>query len=142
MGSREAVTPCSPNTVEVAMEHVLLQSNQRRLWQGLAIALVAVVAFLLAPQPASALTALPGASVARHCGVNQIASWNDGGGGHARTARASGTCEGPLSVAAVRGSTIGARLTGSASFAQVNAGPTSITGGRHWGCPTCNVSLS
>jgi len=74
----------------------------------------------------------------RSCGSNFLHSYNAASGdGIAKTSKTSGTCAGRLSVAAVKGTLVGVRVYGTNSIATVNAGPQTITGGRHWGCDSC-----
>lgn len=78
----------------------------------------------------------------RSCGSNFIWSWNDGTAkGHALTQKQSGSCTDTLSVAWVNGQSSGPRTSGSTTYVRVNPG-FAITGGLHWGCPSCNASVT
>ncbi|MGH3917301.1 MAG: hypothetical protein ACRDTC_28405 [Pseudonocardiaceae bacterium] len=108
---------------------------------GAAIALTATVMGLTATQA----QALGNRTVDRHCGSNYISSWNSGGNGYVETTKVSGSCAGPVGAGYI--------LTNgqwgpsvfdynSPNSILVIADGENINGGHHYGCPTCNYSIT
>jgi hypothetical protein len=74
----------------------------------------------------------------RHCGINDTASYQPDN--WATTRRVEGDCAGPVGAAMRRSSGWHSRAWHS-SWAFTSGGSGNV-GGSHWGCPTCNQSIT
>ena len=115
--------------------------SKRRNRAALCLTAAAATVGLLA-QPAVALSP-DGFLVSRSCGVNKVFSYNVTNEGRAETVLYSGNCNSTLSAAVIYAANgeAGARRAGNTSFVRASTS-VMVSGGLHWGCPTCNQTRS